>query len=128
MRFLADMGVSWRVVEHLRGQGYDIIHLRDLGMQELPNGDIFEKAIQEQRIVLTFDLDFGEIISSCSKRIASVILFRLKNTRTDFVISRLEKVLEQSSEALVQGAIVVVDDFRSRVRRLPIGEENTGAE
>ena len=36
MRFLADMGVSMRVVDWLRAQGYDTIHLRDEGpMQRL---------------------------------------------------------------------------------------------
>jgi predicted nuclease of predicted toxin-antitoxin system len=57
MRFLADMGVSLRVVEWLRSFGHDAIHLRDEGLQKLPNGEIFRKAIREQRVVLTFDLD-----------------------------------------------------------------------
>jgi len=26
----------------------------------MPNGEIFEKAIREDRIIITFDLDFGE--------------------------------------------------------------------
>lgn len=57
MRFLADMGVSLRVVEWLRSSGHDAIHLRDEGLQKLPNGEIFRKAIREQRVVLRFDLD-----------------------------------------------------------------------
>jgi predicted nuclease of predicted toxin-antitoxin system len=64
MRFLADMGVSLRVVEWLRSSGHDAIHLRDEGLQKLPNGEIFRKAIREQRVVLTFDLDFGEIVAA----------------------------------------------------------------
>ncbi len=46
MRFLADMGVSMRVVELLRSSGHEAIHLRDEGLQRLPNGEIFQKAIQ----------------------------------------------------------------------------------
>ena len=61
MRFLADMGVSMRVVEWLRAKGHDTVHLRELGLQRLANGEIFQKAEVEQRIVLMFDLDFGEI-------------------------------------------------------------------
>jgi predicted nuclease of predicted toxin-antitoxin system len=37
MRFLADMGVSMRVVEWLRSSGHDAIHLRDEELQQLPN-------------------------------------------------------------------------------------------
>jgi predicted nuclease of predicted toxin-antitoxin system len=121
MRFLADMGVSLRVVEWLRSFSHDVIHLRDEGLQTLPNGEIFQKALREGRIVLTFDLDFGEIVAASGARSVSVILFRLSNTRADFVIQRLKTVLEQSVEELAQGAVVLVEDGRHRVRRLPIG-------
>ncbi|HET6878841.1 MAG TPA: DUF5615 family PIN-like protein [Pirellulales bacterium] len=121
MRFLADMGVSIRVVEWLRCGGHEVVHLREEGLQKLPNGDIFQKAVREQRIVLTFDLDFGEILAGCAGQLVSVILFRLHNTRTEFVIRRLGDVLMQSSNDLSNGAIVVVEDARHRVRKLPIG-------
>jgi predicted nuclease of predicted toxin-antitoxin system len=121
LRFLADMGVSQQVVEWLRTKGHDAVHLRDEGLQRLPNGEIFQKAGREQRIVPTFDLDFGEILAASGAQIISVILFRLRNTRTAFVIRRLDDVLNQSSADLSQGAVVIVEDGRHRVRRLPIG-------
>ena len=62
MRFLADMGVAMRVVEWLRNAGHDARHLREEGLHRLPNGSIFAKAVAEDRIVLTFDLDFGDIV------------------------------------------------------------------
>jgi predicted nuclease of predicted toxin-antitoxin system len=115
------MGVSMRVVEWLRGKGHDVVHLRELGLQRLPNGEIFQKAHGEQRIVLTFDLDFGEILANSAGQIVSVVLFRLHNTRTEHVIDRLESVLNRSSNELVSGAIAVVEEGRHRVRKLPLG-------
>lgn len=120
MRFLAEMGVSMRVVEWLRSGGHDAIHLRDEGLQRLPNGEIFKKAIREERIALTFDLDFGEIIAASGRASVSVILFRLRNTRAEFVVQRLKAVLEQSVEELARGAVVIVEDGRHRVRKVPI--------
>ena len=121
MRFLADMGVSQGVVEWLRSAGHDAIHLRDEGLHRLPNGEIFQKGFIEHRVVLTFDLDFGEIVAASEGRVVSVVLFRLHNTRTGHVIRRLQAVLEQSSAELQSGAIIVVEEARHRVRRLPIG-------
>jgi predicted nuclease of predicted toxin-antitoxin system len=107
MRFLGDMGVSRRVIEWLRAAGHDAVHLRDEGLQRLPNGDIFQKGFAEQRIVLTFDLDFGEIVAGSAGHVVSVVLFRLHDTRTEHVIERLQTVLDQSSAELMVGAIVV---------------------
>ena len=47
MRFLGDMGVSRREMEWLRVAGHDTVHLRDEGLQRLPNGDIFQKGFAE---------------------------------------------------------------------------------
>ncbi|HEV7222893.1 MAG TPA: DUF5615 family PIN-like protein [Pirellulales bacterium] len=121
MRFLGDMGVSMRVIEWLRAAGHDAVHLREEGLQRLPNGDIFQKGFAEQRIVLTFDLDFGEILAGSAGQQVSVVLFRLRDTRTEHVIERLQAVLEQSSAELLAGAIIIVEEGRFRIRKLPIG-------
>jgi predicted nuclease of predicted toxin-antitoxin system len=105
-------------VEWLRSEGHDTIHLREQGLQRLPNGEIFTKAAQEGRIILTFDLDFGEIVALSGRDRVSIILFRLHNTRTPHVIDRLRKVLQDSGPALERGAIVVVEESRHRTRRL----------
>lgn len=123
MRFLADMGVSKQVVEWLRANGHDAAHLNDEGLHRLPNGEIFVKAARERRIVLTFDLDFGEIAAGSNAQVVSVLLFRLRNTRNDFVIRRLDDVLNSASLELSNGAIVIVENGRHRIRKLPIGAE-----
>jgi predicted nuclease of predicted toxin-antitoxin system len=123
VRFLADMCVDVRIVKWLLQNGHDATHLRDQLLHRMQNGEIFEKAIREERIVITFDLDFGEIAALTESRKASVILFRLKNTRTPHVIERLSSVIESFPDALARGCIVTVEDTRSRVRHFPIGVE-----
>lgn len=122
MRFLADMGVAMRIVEWLRLHGHDANHLRAEGLHRMPDGEIFAKALSEDRVILTFDLDFGEIAALSKGRKTSVVLFRLHNTRTSHVINRLAAVLADSTEALKKGALVVVEESRHRVRYLPVGE------
>jgi predicted nuclease of predicted toxin-antitoxin system len=121
MKFLADMGVSRGVVDWLLSAGYDAVHLSDQRLHKLSDLLIFKKAADEERIVLTFDLDFGEILAMSAGRVISVILFRLNNTSTDFVIGRLRVVFSDASTivALKTGAIIVVEDGRYRLRRLP---------
>jgi len=114
------MGVALRVVEWLREQRHDAAHLRDESLQRMPDADIFQKAATEGRILLTFDLDFGEIVALSGQKNVSVVLFRLHNTRTLHVIERLKIALHETKHILESGAIVVVEESRLRVRRLPL--------
>ncbi len=122
MRFLADMGVSGRIVSWLREQGYDAIHLRDEGLQRLPDREISGKAVAEDRVTPSFDSGFGEIAALSGGEKCGVVVFRLRNTRTPHVISRLDSVLIASSSYLEEGAAVVVEETRHRIRRPPVGE------
>jgi predicted nuclease of predicted toxin-antitoxin system len=117
------MCVDVRIVKWLQQNGHDATHLRDQGLHRMPNGEIFEKAIREDRIVITFDLDFGEIAALTAGRRASVILFRLKNTRTNNVIERLSSVIERFADVLKKGSILTVEDTRCRVRYFPIATD-----
>jgi predicted nuclease of predicted toxin-antitoxin system len=123
MRFLADMGISQGVVTWLQAQGHDAIHLRDQGLHRLENGEIFTKAFRESRIILTWDLDFAEILALSGRHTVSAVIFRLVNTRTPHVIERLARVLQESAQDLEDGAIISVEEGRHRVRLLPLGRE-----
>jgi predicted nuclease of predicted toxin-antitoxin system len=123
MRFLADMGISQGIVAWLQAQGHDALHLRDQGLQRLEDGTIFLKALQESRVILTWDLDFAEILALSGTQIVSAVIFRLLNARSEHVIPRLQRVLAESAHDLTTGAIISVEEHRHRVRLLPIGRE-----
>jgi predicted nuclease of predicted toxin-antitoxin system len=123
VRFLVDACVDVRLAHWLRERGYDARHLRDEGLSSLPNGRIFSKAIAEGRVVVTHDLDFGEISALTHGQTASVIVFRLHNPRLPRLIERLSAVLADCLPALQAGAVVIVEEARHRVRNLPIGLE-----
>jgi predicted nuclease of predicted toxin-antitoxin system len=81
---------------------------------------IVEKAKQEERIILTFDLDFADLLAVGSLSLPSVVIFRLQRTKPAFVSTRLLAILEECGEALESGAIVIIDESRYRLRRLPL--------
>jgi predicted nuclease of predicted toxin-antitoxin system len=120
VRFLADMGISRTTVQWLRSGGHDAAHVAELGMKSAPDADVLALASREQRVVLTFDLDFGHILAASHDRAPSVIIFRVSNARPERVNAHLESVLRDTAVALDEGAIIIVEDERRRVRRLPI--------
>lgn len=120
MRFLADMGISPRTIIFLQDLGYDALHLHDQGLDRLQDSDILQKARAEGRILLTNDLDFGELIAASGAKLPSVVVFRLRNMRPEQVNRYLGEVVKRHQEALEQGAVVSVTEGQVRVRLLPV--------
>ena len=114
------MGISPGVVEGLRQKGYDTVHLLDEGLHRMTDSDILEKARQENRVLLTHDLDFGELLAASGGALPSVIIFRLKDMRAANVSRHLSSILKQQSEALNKGAVCSVTEQKVRIRVLPI--------
>ncbi|MDJ0579468.1 DUF5615 family PIN-like protein [Crocosphaera sp.] len=120
MKFLADMGISQKTLEWLRNQGYNTVHLREEGLQRLDDEAILIKAKNEERIILTMDLDFTNLLAWSKDILPSVIIFRLGNENYDKINPQLEKVIGQCENELLTGAIISVSDGAFRVRNLPI--------
>lgn len=120
MCFLIDMNLSPAVATWLRAQGHDAVYAGQQGLASSPDTSLFALAASEKRIVVTFDLDFGEILAASGGRQVSVLLLRLRGMRQGKVIERLAAALAAAGSALNDGAIVSIEESRLRVRRLPI--------
>ncbi|MFN0304050.1 MAG: DUF5615 family PIN-like protein [Burkholderiales bacterium] len=121
MRFLADAGISPKTITFPRKQGHDAIHVRELAMQRATDREIVERAQSEDRVVLTFDLDFGEILALGVHDRPSVVIFRKSDETAQSVNAKLASVLAQESSSLETGSLVLIEDARYRIRKLPIG-------
>lgn len=120
MKFLLDMGISPKSASHLRRLGHDAVHLFELHLEHLADQEIVDKARSEQRVLLTHDLDFSEIMAAGGGRLPSVVTFRLRKMRPDKVNRSLDAVIVDHLDALEQGVLISVAETRIRVRRLPV--------
>ena len=120
MKFLADMGISPKTVGFLGDAGHDAVHLHEQGLDRLEDSEILKKARTEGRVILTHDLDFGELVAASKGRLPSVVVFRLRSMRPDRVNLFLARVIDEHKPALEQGAFISVSEGQIRVRTLPI--------
>ncbi len=127
MKFLADMGVSPRTVESLCKREYDAVHLSEQGLFRMRDSEIVQKALREERIIITFDLDFADLLAATATSLPSTIILRLKNTTPNFVTSRVISVIAECDQALRSGALVTIEDGRYRLRHLPIDSSETSS-
>lgn len=120
MRFLADAGISPKTVGFLLETGHEAVHVSTIGMQSAEDRALIARALADAAVILTFDLDFGDILALGVLDRPSVVIFRLSDERADSVNRRLAAVLAERFADLDAGALILVEDSRYRIRRLPI--------
>jgi len=122
MRLLLDNNLSPRLVEVLSAEGWDVVHVRPLGLQAATDKIVLQSARDDARILVSADTDFGALLAASHEPGPSVVLVRrVVGRRVDELAGLLIANLSQVEEDLRLGSIVVIGDDSLRVRRLPIG-------
>ena len=114
MNFLADEGVDGSIVKGLRELGHDVFYVVEQ-IHSLEDDVLLEKARNENRILITRDKDFGELVYRLHKVHSGVILIRLEGCDT---IDRGELVckLVKKHESLLQNSFSVIQRGVIRIR------------
>jgi predicted nuclease of predicted toxin-antitoxin system len=114
LRFLVDVNVGLAVVRSLQESGHDVIFVGDLDwrMRDL---DILSLAAKEQRIILTMDPDFGELIYLSQQPHAGVLFLRMPGADRRQKVSVVQEITERYGDQL-PGHFCVYRQGRLRIR------------
>ena len=109
MRFVVDECAGPGVAAWLCEQGHDVFSVFDHAAGEIDVA-VLEKACSEQRILITNDKDFGEMIYRQGHSHCGVVLMRLDNERVSVRIAVIGRLLAQYAGHLRDNFIVVTED------------------
>ena len=120
MKILIDMNLLPMWVKVLRQEGWEAHHWSTIGASNAPDSEILVWARQNRHIVFSHDLDFGAILAATQARSPSVIQVRTQDVSPSSMKGLLLNALKRFRSELESGALIVIDDRKSRVRILPI--------
>ena len=121
MRFLLDQNLSTRLAELLTAAGHDVIHTSQLGLSRADDLTVLDRAAAESRVLVSADTDFGVLLAQGHRRQPSLILLRRERPRRPQAqATLLLGHLDRLATDLDEGAVVVLEEARVRIRRLPI--------
>ena len=120
MKLVIDMNLSPDWVPLLQQHHFQAVHWSSIGAGNADDTEIMQWARDNETIVFTHDLDFGIILALTRAGTPSVIQARTQDVSPAHLGPKVLSVLENHSEALLRGALITIDEGRSRVRILPI--------
>jgi predicted nuclease of predicted toxin-antitoxin system len=121
MKILIDMNLSPEWVRILTTAGIESVHWSTIGSPSAPDREIMNWALDNSYIVFTNDLDFGTLLAITQANSPSVIQVRTQDLLPDAVGELLINTLQEFESQLEAGALLTIDQMRSRIRILPIG-------
>jgi len=116
MRFLANENFPGTAVESLAAAGHDVLWVRTAA-PGTTDPDVLAWAVREERVLLTFDKDFGELArASTLPATCGVVLFRMPMPKPGDVGQRLADLITARDDWA--GHFSVVEPGRVRMRPL----------
>jgi predicted nuclease of predicted toxin-antitoxin system len=114
LKLLLDTCVWGGTVDPLRECGHDVFWCGDLSPD--PGDDsILRRAVQEQRILITLDKDFGELVFLRGQSHTGII--RLVEVPSLMQAEAIQAIVSKQGEELARGAIITLKNNRLRIRR-----------
>lgn len=115
MKFLVDVGVSKKVEKWLDENGYDAKAVRDIN-PKAKDSDILQAAVSENRMVITMDKDFGELVYNSGLKHSGVLILRLEDANGEQKLEVVKKILGDYADK-IQNRFCVFQDGRLRIKK-----------
>jgi predicted nuclease of predicted toxin-antitoxin system len=114
VRILADEGIDAAIVAALRSAGHDALYIAELS-PSMSDDQVLERASSEERVLVTVDKDFGELVFRMARATFGVLLLRLPGlssaAKADVVVQAISNHEDEMS-----GNFVVLSPALVRIR------------
>jgi predicted nuclease of predicted toxin-antitoxin system len=114
VRLLADEGVDAAIVARLRSDGHDVTYVAELAPGITDDG-VLALANSEERLLLTVDKDFGELVFRLRRANPGVLLIRLAGLVSSQKADAVSEALREHGQEMA-GAFTVVSVRLVRIR------------
>ena len=120
MKILIDMNLSpdWTAV--LKAKHIEAVHWSSVGKPNAPDEEIMNYARENGYTVFTHDLDFGTMLALTQAESPSVLQVRTQDILAKSIGKTVISILQKYQNQLEQGALIVFDEARARIRILPL--------
>lgn len=116
MKFVADEGVDLAIVTALRNAKFDVIYIAE-ELAGIMDQKVLELANSQNRVLITRDKDFGELVFKNKMLHSGIVLYRLHELSTEEKVKLVMQVINKFNESLMN-AFTVIQSNKVRIKKL----------
>ena len=117
IKLLLDQNLRVETLEFLRSLNLDVTSTRELDLKKATDDEIMEVATEKDRIVVTFNSDFGDIRVYPPGSCPGVIRLRIEPQTIEVVHPVLEHLFSSIEHEELKGTLTTVTRDKIRIRR-----------
>jgi len=124
MKIIVDMNLSPDCVEIFASHGLNAVHWSTIGDPRAEDPTLMQWARDNDYVVFTHDLDFGTLLALTQAESPSVIQVRTQDVTPHYLEAMVMDAFNKYESLLESGALIVIDESKSRVRILPLSKKS----
>ena len=116
MRFKIDENLPIDVADLLRSAGHDALTVFDQRLMGENDSHILSVCQEEERILITLDLDFSDVRSYPPQEYFGLMVLRLHRQDKPYVLETIRRVIPLLGQNEIKGQLWIIEENRIRVR------------
>ena len=117
MLFIAYANIFVPMVDGLRDMGHDVFDVKEKGMENLSDPEIFRMAQKEGRILVTMDKDFSNILLYPPGEHQGIIVVKLYRLKVADATRLFLDAMDDIKPEDIPGNLVIIDRSKTRIRK-----------
>jgi predicted nuclease of predicted toxin-antitoxin system len=116
MKFKVDENLPIEVAQCLRSAGYDAMTVLEQVMGGETDTNLYRVCQQENRILVTLDLDFSDIRTYPPSESAGIIVLRFSRQDKPYILDNFDRVIQLLEQEIIDRRLWIVDEVQVRIR------------
>lgn len=109
-KFLTDENVAPAIVKALRNLGYGVKDVKEERLMGISDHKVLSLANGEERIVITYDQDFANLLNHPFQSHRGIIILRYSDLRKETLMQKFPPLLDSLVRKKLLENLVIVDD------------------
>ncbi|MBI5639087.1 MAG: DUF5615 family PIN-like protein [Nitrospirae bacterium] len=117
MKVIADENLLEPIIDYLKSLDYDVLSIRATGLSGISDDEVYQKACQEARLIVTMDKDFTRLFRFPPEKCGGIIVVKIYKRTIEETLSIFKKFYETVQEKDMAGNLVIITQDGVRIRR-----------